>query len=142
MFCHIVSRVHIHNTLVFISTDTPRPNNVVCTYYYTIIYVTSKCCSVAINEYKCEYRHTIYFKIAVVIIVLSTAVTYCCSLFYIYQTFIFFIRIITLFQYSLLFHFSKLINTKVSGYFDLTNTTTHVKYHSLNRVLHLISIKP
>ena len=42
--------------------------------------------------------------------------------------------------------FFLLTKTKVSGYFDVTNTTTqlvhHVKYHVLNLVLHFISIKP
>ena len=106
LFRHIVRRVHIQKTLAFILTDIPQHNHIVCTYYHTILYVTRNRCSVAINEYKGEYHRTIYFKIAVVIIVLCRAVPYCCSLFYIYQKFISFIRIITLFQYSLPFHFS------------------------------------
>ena len=69
-------------------------------------YVYSNRYSVAIKEHKCDYYCTIYFKIAVVNIVLCIAVPYCCSLFYIYHKFIFSIEIITLFQYSLTFHFS------------------------------------
>ena len=42
--------------------------------------------------------------------------------------------------------FSQLTNTKVSGYFDLTNTTTlfvhHIEYRLFNQVLHFIAIWP
>ena len=128
--------------LSFFSTNTPRHNHVLRTYYHTIIYVHINRCSVAINKYKGWYHCTIYFKIAVVIIVLCRAVPYFCSLFYIYQKFISFIRIIPLFQYSLPFNFSELTNTKVSVYLNFTKAMTHIKYHSLNRVLHFIAIKP
>ena len=136
MFRHIVSHLHIHNTLVFILTDTTRPYNVVFTYYHTIVYVTSNHCIVAINEYKGEYNLIIYFIIAVVIIVSSTTVTSCCSLFYIYQNFLLHQNYYTVLLFTPI-SFFRLTKTKVSGYFDLTNTTTqlvhHVKYHLLNR---------
>ena len=74
------------------------------------------------------------FKITVVITVLCIAVPYCCSLFYIYQKFFSSIRIITLFQYSLPFHFSdektqRWVCTKVRL------RKWHIKYHSLNHVI-------
>ena len=59
-----------------------------------------------------KFKYTLTFVFiyrndtTVVIILLSIAVLYSCSLFYIYQTFISLIRISTLFQYSLPFHFS------------------------------------
>ena len=98
MLRHIVSRLHIHNTLVFILTNTTRLYDVIFTYYHTIVYVTSNHCNVAINKYKGEYHLILYFEIAVLIIVSSTVSPSCCSLFYIYQKFISSIRIITLFQ--------------------------------------------
>ena len=120
-----------------------RLYNSVVTYYHTIIYVTSKHCIVAINEYKGEFHLIIYFKSAVVFIVSSTSVSSCCSLFYIYHIFL-----PTTDSYTVLLlayiTFSQLTNTKVSGYFDLTNTTTlfvrHVEYRLFNRVLHFIAI--
>ena len=129
---------------MYISTNSTRLYNAVFTYYHTIVFVTSKNCIVAIKEYKGEFHHIIYFKIAVVFIVSGTAVPSCCSLFFIYHIFFSFNRIFTLFRYSLTFHFCGLTNTKVSGYFDLTNTTTqfvhHVEYRLLNLVLHFIAI--
>ena len=43
---------------------------------------TGKNCIFAINKYKGEFHLIIYFKSAVVFIVLSTAGSYCCSLLY------------------------------------------------------------
>ena len=105
LLSHIVSRLHIHDTLVSISTNTMRLYNVVVTYYHTSVYVTRKNFIVAINKYKVEYHLILYFKRAVVFIVSSTAVLSCCSLFYIYHIFFSFNQIITLFRYSLTFHF-------------------------------------
>ena len=82
MFCHSVYRLHIYDTLVSISTNTPRQQNVVVKYYHTIVYSTGKNCIVAINKYKVKFHYIIYFKNAIVFIVSSTDGSSSCSFLY------------------------------------------------------------
>ena len=143
MFRHIVSCLHIHNTLVSILTDTTRLFIVVVTYYHTIVYVTSNHCIIAINEYKGDYHLIIYFKIAVC----DYRVEYRCYLLLFIVLYLSNFYLLQLNYYTVLIFtpisFLRLTNKKVSRYFDLTNTTTqlvhHVKYHLLNLVLHFIA---
>ena len=87
---HIVGCLNIHDTLVSISTDPTQVYNVVVTYHHTIIYVTSKHCIVAINEYKGELHLIIYLKSRLCILCrvpLFPLAVYCCIFFiYIFPT--------------------------------------------------------
>ena len=97
-FRHIVCRLCILCTLASFSTDSPWHNtSFVCINTLFIYFYTNRF-SVAINKHKGEYYCTIYFKIAVVNIVSSSALPYCCFIIWYYHKFIFSVRIITLFQ--------------------------------------------
>ena len=129
--------------MISISANTTRLYNIVVTYYHTIVYVTRKHCIVTIKKYKGDFHLIIYFKSAVLFIVSSTAVSYCCSLLYIY-IYIYFQQLNPTLV-SIHSHCISAINEhKGKWVIVLTNKTTlffyHAEYCLFNRVLNFIAI--
>ena len=77
MFCHIVCRLHIYNTLVYLTTYTLRLNNVVVEYYHIIVFATGKHFIFAINQYKGKFDFINGFKNVIVFIASITAGSSC-----------------------------------------------------------------
>ena len=143
MFCHSVCRLHIYDTLVSLSTDTPRQNSVVIKYYYTIVYFTDKHCIVAINKYKGKFHFIIYFLKTRLCLLCRVPLVPLAVQFYFFSYFWFPTTesyTVSLFTYIA---FSRLTNTKVSGKTLMNKMALFVypiKYCWLNRVLHYIAI--
>ena len=105
MFRHIVCSLHIYDTLVSLSTKTPRLYNVVVKYYHIIFYAAGKHFIFVINKYKGKFHFIIDFKNAVVFIASSTAGYSCCLVLRLLHIFALQKQNPTLFRYSLTLHF-------------------------------------